>query len=63
MEKLEIEIVKFLNKCDSNFKTGIYNYNDVKKAQELLCKLKKSPNQKNAIYLSLIHISEPTRRP
>ena len=31
MEKLEIEIVKFLNKCDSNFKTGIYNYNDVKK--------------------------------
>lgn len=50
MEKLEIEIVKFLNKCDSNFKTGIYNYNDVKKAQELLCKLKKSPNQKNAIY-------------
>ena len=50
MEKLEIEIVKFLNKYDSNFKTGIYNYNDVKKAQVLLCELKKSPNQKNAIY-------------
>lgn len=50
MEKLEIEIVKFLNKCDSNFKTGIYNLNDRKKAQELLCELKKSPNQKNAIY-------------